>query len=68
MPASLNLFDTYTLIAILREYAPVSTFFRDRYFGTGEEDIFKSDKVLSEYQNGDQKMAAFVSRRAGDIP
>lgn len=68
MPASLNFFDTYTLMAILREYAPVQTFFRDRYFGTGEEDIFGSDKVLAEYKKGSQKMAAFVSRRAGDIP
>ena len=68
MPASLNFFDTYTLVAILREYAPVPTFFRDRYFPTGEADIFNSDKVLVEYQKGDQKMAAFVSRRIGDIP
>lgn len=68
MPASLNLFDTYTLVAILREYEPVPSFFRDRYFPTSENDIFASEKVLVEYQKGDQKMAPFVSRRAGDIP
>ena len=66
--ANLNLFDTYILMAIAEEIAPVPSFFRDRYFPTTEEDIFASDKVLTEYQKGDRKMAAFVSPRAGDIP
>ncbi len=68
MPAVLNFFDTYTLIAILEEIVPKQTFFRDRYFPTGEGDIFASDKVLTEYRKGDRKMAAFVSSRASDIP
>lgn len=68
MPATLNFFDTYTLIAINEESTPKPTFFKDRYFPTGEGDIFASDKVLTEYRKGDRKMAAFVSRRAGDIP
>ncbi len=68
MPATLNFFDTYTLMAITEEIAPQPSFFRDRYFPTGEGDIFASDKVLTEYRKGDRKMAAFVSARVGDIP
>ncbi len=65
---NINLFDTYVLLALVEEVAPVTTFFRDRYFPTGEEDIFMADKVLTEYMKGDCKMAAFVSERAGAIP
>ena len=68
MPATLNFFDTYTLIAINEEVAPQPSFFRDRYFPTGEGDIFAADKVLTEYRKGDRKMAAFISDRVGDIP
>lgn len=66
--AELNFFDTYVLMAIAEEIVPQQTFFRDRYFPTGERDIFACDKVLTEYRKGDRKMAAFVSARAGDIP
>ena len=68
MSAELNFFDTYILMAIVEEIVPKQTFFKDRYFPTGDDDIFASDKVLTEYRNGDRKMAAFVSSRAGDIP
>ena len=66
--AILNFFDTYVLTAISEEIVPQPTFFRDRYFPTGAGDIFKADKVLTEYRKGDRKMAAFVSPRVGDIP
>lgn len=68
MAATLDFFSTYTLMAIAEEIVPQQTFFRDRYFPTGDNDIFASDKVLTEYRKGDRKMAAFVSARAGDIP
>ena len=68
MPATLNFFDTYSLIAINEEVVPQPSFFKDRYFPTGEGDIFASDQVLTEYRKGDRKMAAFISERAGDIP
>ncbi len=64
----LNFFDTYILMAITEEIVPRASFFRDRYFPTGESDIFAADKVLTEYRKGDRKMAAFVSDRVGDIP
>lgn len=68
MDPVLNLFDTYMLMAITEEIVPQQTFFRDRYFPTGDDDIFAADKVLTEFMAGDRKMAAFVSSRAGDIP
>lgn len=68
MDAVLNFFDTYVLMAIAEEIVPQASFFKDRYFPTGEDDIFACDKVLTEYRKGDRKMAAFVSSRAGDIP
>jgi len=68
MAAELNFFDIYALIAITEEIVPKQTFFKDRYFPTGEDDVFAADKVLTEYRKGDRKMAAFVSPRAGDIP
>lgn len=66
--ANLNFFDTYVLMAITEEIVPQASFFKDRYFPTGADDIFRSDKVLTEYRKGDRKMAAFVEERAGDIP
>lgn len=68
MPANIDFFSTYTLMAITEEIVPKTTFFRDRYFPTGAGDIFASDKVLTEYRKGDRKMAAFVAPRVGDIP
>ena len=58
MAAELNFFDIYVLIAITEEIVPKQTFFKDRYFPTGEGDVFAADKVLTEYRKGDRKMAA----------
>ena len=66
--AKLNFFDNYVLMAITEEIVPQASFFRDRYFPTGAEDIFAADKVLTEYMKGDRKMACFVAPRVGDIP
>lgn len=66
--ASLNFFDTYVLLAMAEEIVPQTSFFRDRYFPTGADDIFAADKVLTEYRKGDRKMAAFVAPRVGAIP
>ena len=64
----IDIFDSYHLTAIAEEVVPTTTFFKDRYFPTGANDIFASEKVLTEYRKGDRKMAAIVSPRAGDIP
>ena len=68
MPANIDFFSTYVLMAVTEEIVPATGFFRDRYFPTGAADLFKSDKVLTEYRKGDRKMAAFVAPRVGDIP
>lgn len=34
--ATLNFFDNYILMAIAEEIVPAQTFFRDRYFPTGD--------------------------------
>ena len=68
MPANIDFFSTYVLMAVTEEIVPKTGFFRDRYFPTAASDIFKSDKVLTEYRKGDRKMAAFVAPRVGDIP
>lgn len=68
MPATLDFFSTYTLIAIQEQVVPRPSFFKDRYFPTGAADIFRSDKVLTEFRDGDRKMAPFVEQRVGDIP
>lgn len=68
MSVSLNFFDNYVLAAIAEEIVPKQSFFHDRFFPTGAGDIFKADQVLTEYRQGDRKMAAFVAPRAGDIP
>ena len=65
---NLNFFDNYVLMAVSEEIVPQQSFFRSRYFPTGAGDVFAADKVLTEYRKGDRKMAAFVSRRIGDIP
>lgn len=64
----LNFFDNYVMMAITEEIVPKVSFFRDRYFPTGANDIFNADKVLTEYRKGDRKMACFVAPRSGDIP
>lgn len=68
MANNIDFFDTYVLMAITEEIVPQASFFKDRYFPTGDGDIFAADKVLTEYRKGDRKMAAFVAERAGDIP
>lgn len=65
---NLDFTSSYILAAINEERRPETAFFRDRYFPTGEDDIFKADKVLTEYKKGSRKMAAFVAPRVGDVP
>ena len=66
-PIMLNILDTYFMAGLWRGLSPVNTFFRDRYFPTADGDIFKADKVLVEYQDGDHGMAPFMVERADPI-
>ena len=68
MAILLDFFDNVILQAITEEIVPKRGFFKDRYFPTGAGDIFKADKVLTEYRKGDRKLAAFVAPDVHDIP
>ncbi len=69
MPYNIDIFNTYTMIGMVKEIVPAYSFFRDRYFPTDENlDVYLSDEVLIEYQDGDRKLAPFIVPRAGDIP
>ena len=67
MALNINILDTYFMAGLWRGLSPVVTFFRDRYFPTEDGDIFKSDKVLCEFQDGDDGMAPFMVERADPI-
>lgn len=67
MALNINILDTYYMAGLWRGLSPVTTFFRDRYFPTEAGDIFKADKVLVEYQDGDHGMAPFMVERADPI-
>lgn len=68
MAIALDFFSSYNLIAAVRQVVPQASFFRDRYFPTAAGDLFRADKVLVEYQDGDRRMVPFVAPRVGDIP
>lgn len=67
MALNINILDTYYMAGLWRGLSPVVTFFRDRYFPTEAGDIFKANKVLVEYQDGDTGMAPFMVERADPI-
>ena len=52
MSAELNFFDTYVLMAIAEEIVPRQTFFKDRYFPTGDGDIFASRQGADRVPQG----------------
>lgn len=69
MAVQLDITQSYVLQAIAENTAPEKLFFSDRYFSTGQGDVFTQDKVLVEYQRaGMRKMARFVPDRGGAIP
>ena len=68
MAVNLDITQSYVLQSIAEKAKPESMFFSERYFTTGRNDIFTSDKVLVEYKRaGQRKMARFVAERGGAI-
>ncbi len=63
----LDFTSTYILAAINEERRPEKHFIRDTYFPTGEGDIYKADKVLTEYREGSRKLAPFLAPKASAI-
>ena len=67
MSVLVNILETYYMAGLWEGLSPVPTFFRDRYFPTGEGDIYAADKVLVEYKDGDNDMAPFMVMGADPI-
>lgn len=63
----IDILNTYYLLGLWRGLSPVPSFFKDRYFPTAPTDIFDSDKILVEFQDGDNQMAPFLVERAEPI-
>ena len=60
MPRSF--YDTHALIAATKQMVPPRNFLRDRYFPFNPSaDLFSTERVLVEIQDGDKKMAPFVT-------
>lgn len=58
---AIDIFKTKTMLSAVEQMEPVHSFLRDRYFPTGEGDLFPSDEVLVEYKtSGAHKMAPVV--------
>lgn len=63
-----NFYDTHTLLASVKELAPLHSFLLDRYFPTNAaSDIFATNDVLVEYKKGSKKASPFVAPRKGGI-
>lgn len=67
MSITIDILNTYYMAGLWKGLSPVNTFFRDRYFPTGAGDIYAADKVLVEYEDGDNGMAPFMVERADPI-
>jgi hypothetical protein len=65
---AIDIYSTHTLLESVRQLAPLTTFLQDRYFPTNPAtDIFTTDDVLIEFQNGSKKAAPFVAPRKGGV-
>lgn len=63
-----NFYDTYYLLMAVKELDVPASFLRNRYFPTNDAtDIFKSEDVLAEFQDGSKKLAPFVAPRKGGV-
>ncbi|NLH01177.1 MAG: major capsid protein [Clostridiales bacterium] len=64
----MDIYKTKTMLAAIKQMAPVTSFLRDRYFPTGSGDLFPTEEVLVEYKDATgRKMAPVVLPRKGSI-
>lgn len=64
----MNFYTTKTMLAAVEQMKPVTSFLRDRYFPTAEEDLFPTEEVLVEYKDmTGNKLAPVVLPRKGSI-
>lgn len=59
MATSISIVDTITQCVTDIVEMPTATLLQERYFGSGDMDIFDSKKVLVDFDNGDRKAGAF---------
>lgn len=65
----MDFYNTYFMLAAVREIPLEHTFFKDRYFPTDNAmDVFGTSRVLADYKEDKQKRAPFVLPRIGSIP
>ncbi len=65
---TLNILSSHALIRSASQLVRPVTFLRDRYFPTNDAtDIFSTDDVLMEFQDGNKKLAPFVAPRKGGM-
>ena len=64
----MNIYKTKTMLAAIKQMAPVTSFLRDRYFPTGAGDMFPTEEVLVEFKDATgNKLAPVVLPRKGSI-
>ena len=64
----MNIYDTYYLLAAVKQIRPEHTFFKRRYFPTDTAlDVFGTSKVLIDYKGKSMKSAPFVLPRIGSV-
>lgn len=64
----MNIYDTFYMLAAVRELKPEHTFFKRRYFPTNMTmDVFGTSKVLADYKGKSAKSAPFVLPRIGSV-
>ncbi len=64
----INIYQTKTMLAAVKQMVPVTSFLRDRYFPSGAGDVFPTEKVLVDFKDATgKKMAPVVLPRKGSI-
>ncbi len=64
----MDIYNTYYMLAAVRELPPEHTFFKRRYFPTNTAtDVFGTSKVLADYKEGSRRRAPFVLPRIGSV-
>lgn len=64
----MNIYQTKTMLAAVRQMIPATSFLRDYFFTTGAGDLFPTAEVLVEYKDANgKKMAPVVMPRKGGI-
>lgn len=65
---SINIYQTKTMLAAVKQMTPATSFLRDRYFPTGAGDLFPTEEVLVEFKDATgNKLAPVVLPRKGSI-